>query len=238
MLVAAFSRRADDGYARVETRGDMANFKTDQYTVVIADDHEIVRAGLKAAFEQSGLVEENGLRVLAEASDGLEALAATKEHKPDVLILDITMPLSGGAEIFTDIRRWSPDTKVVIFSSVSAGGVLGMLVEAGVDGMFAKGGSNQLMYEKLPFILRGSRFIAPECLSLIEDQPETASLTPRERQTLHMILSGRTTKEVAAAQGISPRTAEKHRASLMTKLQVKSVPELMARAVKDGLIEG
>jgi DNA-binding CsgD family transcriptional regulator len=94
------------------------------------------------------------------------------------------------------------------------------------------------LYEKLPLILRGGRFISPECLALIEQQPEMAFLTQRERQTMHMILSGRSTKETAAAQGISPRTAEKHRASLMAKLNVKSVAELMVRALKDGLIDG
>jgi len=216
----------------------MAQIKGDRYTAVVADDHEIVRHGLKAALEKPGMVEERGLVVVAEAADGIEALAAAKEHQPDLLILDVTMPLCGGAEVFSDIRRWSPNTKVVIFTSVSAGGILGALVDAGVDGMFAKSGSNELIYEKLPLILRGGRFIAPDCLSLIGAQSDAVALTPRERQTLHMILSGRTTKEIAATQGISPRTAEKHRASLMAKLEVRSVAELMARALKDGLIDG
>lgn len=215
----------------------MTGTKGDQYRAVIADDHEIVRAGLKAALEKPGLVEERGILVVAEASDGFETLAAAKEHRPDLLVLDLTMPLMGGAEIFNDVRRWSPETKIVSFSSVAAGGVLGMLVDAGIDGMFAKGGTNQLLYEKLPLILRGGRFIAPECLSLIEDLPDAVALTPREHQTLHMILRGMTTKEIAAAQGISPRTAEKHRASLMMKLNVRTVAELMARAIKDGLLE-
>ncbi len=207
-----------------------------RYTAIIADDHEIVRAGLMAALEKPGLVEELGVHVVAHAADGFETLAVVKEHQPDLLLLDITMPLSGGAEVFNEVRRWSPQTKIVMFSSVTASGVLGMLVEAGVDGMFAKGGANQLLYEKLPLILRGGRFIAPECLTLIRDKPLTTSLTSRERQTLHMILEGRTTKEIATTQGISPRTAEKHRASLMAKLEVRSVAELMARALKDGLI--
>ncbi|WP_375208292.1 response regulator transcription factor [Hyphococcus sp.] len=215
----------------------MTKLQAEQYSAVIADDHEIVREGLKAALKTPGLIEEQGICVVAEAADGIEALAAAKECRPDLLILDVMMPLCGGAEIFTDIRRWSPETKVVIFSSVTAGGVLGRLIDAGVDGMFTKGGSNRLLYEKLPLILRGGRFIAPDCLALVDGQESDTALTPRESQTLHMILSGRTTKEIAAAQGISPRTAEKHRASLMAKLNVKSVAELMARALKDGLFE-
>lgn len=207
------------------------------YTAVIADDHEIVRAGLRSALETPGLVEDRGIKIVAEAENGFETLAAAKQHKPDLLLLDLTMPISGGAEVFNDIRRWSPATKVVIFSSVSAGGVLGQLIEAGIDGLFAKGGSNDLLYEKLPLILRGGRFIAPECLSLVQDQTSPVKLTPRERQTLHMVLQGRTTKEIAESQGISPRTAEKHRASLMAKLEVRSVAELMARALQDGLLD-
>ncbi len=207
------------------------------YTAIIADDHEIVRTGLRAALETPGQVEDRGIQIVAEAADGFETLAAVKQHQPDLLLLDLTMPLSGGAEVFNDVRRWSPDTKTVVYSSVAAGGLLGQLVEAGVDGLFAKGGPNQLLYEKLPLILRGGRFIAPECLALIEDRPTPADLTPRERQTLHMVLQGRTTKEIAEAQGISPRTAEKHRASLMAKLEVKSVAELMARALEDGLLD-
>lgn len=208
-----------------------------RYTAVIADDHEIVRAGLRSALETAGTIEDRPIKVVAEAANGLETLAAAKEHTPDLLLLDLTMPLSGGAEVFNDIRRWSPDTKVVVFSSVTAGGVLGQLIEAGVDGLFAKGGPNELLYEKLPLILRGGRFIAPEILALVEEQPATVELTPRERQTLHMVLQGRTTKEIAEAQGISPRTAEKHRASLMGKLDVRSVAELMARALQDGLLD-
>ena len=207
-----------------------------RYTAILADDHDIVRDGLRAAMEKPGLIETDGIQVIAETADGFETLAAVKLHKPDLVVLDLTMPLSGGAEVLTDIRRWCPETKVVVYSSVDAPGILSMLIEAGVEGMFHKGGSNALLYEKLPLILRGGRFIAPECLKLLEGHEGTVELTPREQQTLHMILAGRTTQDIADGLGISPRTAEKHRASLMTKLEVRSVTELMARALRDGLI--
>lgn len=210
---------------------------SDTYTAVIADDHDIVRDGLRAALERSDLFELLTLDIVAETSNGFETLAAVKEHQPDLLLLDLTMPLSGGAEVYTDVRRWSPKTKVVVYSSVTAPGVLSMLVSAGVDGMFAKGGSNKLLYEKLPLILRGGRYIAPECMALMEGQDDVVTLTAREHQTLHLVLSGKTTKEIAGVQGISPRTVEKHRASLMQKLEVSSVAELMAKALKDGLLD-
>ncbi|MEM7327562.1 MAG: response regulator transcription factor [Pseudomonadota bacterium] len=210
---------------------------SDTYTAVLADDHDIVRDGLRAALERSDLLELLTLNIVAETSNGFETLAAVKEHQPDLLLLDLTMPLSGGAEVYTDVRRWSPHTKIVVYSSVTAPGVLSMLVSAGVDGMFAKGGSNKLLYQKLPLILRGGRFIAPECMAMIEGHEDVVSLTAREHQTLHLVLSGKTTKEIAATQGISPRTVEKHRASLMQKLEVSSVAELMAKALKDGLLD-
>lgn len=206
------------------------------YTAVLADDHEIVRSGLRAALEAPGLVENEGLRVVAEAANGIETLAAVKQHQPDLLVLDIAMPLAGGAEVLNDVRRWSPGTKVVVFSSVTTPGLLAHLVETGVEGMFSKGGSNRLLYDKLPLILRGGRFIAAECLEIMAERGPASALTPRERQTLHMVISGKTNREIADAQGISPRTVEKHRASLMAKLEVRSVCELMARALRDGLI--
>lgn len=209
-----------------------------RYTVLIADDHEMIRAGLSAALATPGVVEAEGLTVVAEAATGLEALAAAKEHRPHLVLLDLTMPQAGGGEIYHEIRRWSPGSKVVIYTAVTTPAVLGALFEAGVDGMFSKGGSNALLYEKLPLILRGGRFIAPDCLAHIGNQSHEVSLTPREQETLQMLLRGRSTKEIARLQGISPRTAEKHRASLMAKLQVKTTAELLALALAEGLISG
>ncbi|WP_198912411.1 response regulator transcription factor [Parvularcula mediterranea] len=206
-------------------------------TVVLADDHQIVRDGLALALAKPGLVTPEGLEILAEAGDGFETLAAVKKHRPDLLVLDITMPLASGGEILNDIRRWSPETKIVIYSSVTQGGVLASLKEQGVEGMFYKGAPMAILYEKLPVILRGQTFIAPECQAAMDGASGPTRLTPREHQTLAMIVSGRTTKEIAELQGISPRTAEKHRASLMGKFGVKSAAALMAAAVKEGLIK-
>ena len=209
----------------------------EKYTAILADDHQIVRDGLRAALETPGLVEDQGLSVVAEAANGMEALAAVKEHAPDLLILDVAMPFAGGADVLADLRRWAPKTKIVVFSSVENGSILGGLIDAGVEGMFAKGGSNEELYAKLPLILRGGRYVAPECLAFVAGQSDLPQLTARERQTLSLILKGRTTKEIAAVQGVSPRTAEKHRASMMAKLGVRSVAELMSKALKDGLID-
>ena len=209
----------------------------EQYHTVIADDHAIVRAGRKDALEKPGLIEENGLLVVAEAGDGVAAIAEVRKHRPDLLLLDVSMPMVGGVEVLVETRRWSPDTKVVVLTGISAVGLIGDLIESGVDGLFSKAASNDEMYEKLPKILRGERFISEPFLKILEARPKPVLLTDRERQTLNMIISGRSNKEMAEDLGISIKTIDKHRTSLMQKLQVRSVPQLMALALKEGMID-
>lgn len=205
--------------------------------VVVADDHQIVRAGLRGALETPGVAGMTPIRVVDEAGDGLAAIAAVKRHKPDLLLLDVSMPHAGGVEVLLEVRRWSPKTKVVVFTGISAPGLIGDLIESGVDGLFSKAADNAEMFAKLPLILRGGRHIAQVFLDRLDDQPSRPRLTDRERQTLNMIIAGRSNKEIAAGLGISIKTVDKHRSSLMQKLEVSSVAQLMALALKEGLID-
>ncbi len=208
-----------------------------RYNAVIADDHAIVRAGLREALERPGLIEEDGIPVLAEAEDGLEAISLVRQHKPALLLLDVQMPRAGGAEVIEEVRRWSPDTRIVVLTGISAPGLVGGLVDSGIDGLFSKGDSNDELYARLPGILRGQRHIAASFVEILRDRPEQEVLTGRERQILNMILAGRSNKEMADSLGISPKTVDKHRTSMMRKLDVHSVPQLMAVALRDGLID-
>lgn len=211
----------------------------DPFTIraVVADDHQIVRAGLKGALETPGLAGMAPIKVVEEAGDGLAAIAAVKKHRPDLLLLDVAMPHAGGVEVFLEVKRWSPQTKVVVFTGVSAPGLIGDLIEAGVDGLFSKAADNTELFAKLPLILNGGRHIAQVFVDRLQDQPARTVLTDRERQTLNMIIAGRSSKEIANGLGISIKTVDKHRTSLMQKLEVNSVPQLVARALKDGLID-
>lgn len=213
----------------------MSNKK--KYTYVIADDHEIIRSALHDLMLQASVGTGELYELSAFAENGLETIAQIKVHKPDVLFLDVSMPLASGAEIIFDIRRWSPDTKILVFTGVTAIGLLAGLVESGIDGLFSKGAPVTIIIEKLPFIMRGSRYIAPEFIDAIQQGQQTTTLTERERQIMNMIISGKTNKEIAGALNISPKTVDKHRTSLMGKLGVHSVVELIARALKDGLID-
>ncbi len=206
-------------------------------TALIADDHHIVRSGLKMALEMPGLVTPEGMEVVAEVEDGLAAIAASKKFRPDLALLDVSMPRASGVEVVSEIRRWCPDCRIVIFTGISSPGIVRSLVELKVDGLFSKSASNDILYEKLPLILRGGRHIADSFVQILESAPEDVTLTKRERQTLNMIIRGKGNKEISADLGISVKTVESHRTSLMQKLGVNSVAQLMAKAVKDGMID-
>lgn len=208
-----------------------------RYSAIIADDHAIVRSGLKDALEKPGLIEPEGISVVAEAGDGLSAIAEIRQHRPSLLLLDVSMPLAGGVEVLVEARRWSRETRVVVLTGISAVGLISDLIEAGVDGLFSKASDNTEFYEKLPGILRGQRHISEHFLKILEETPRPPVLTDRERQTLNMILSGKSNKEIAQGFGISIKTVDKHRTSLMQKLNVHSVPQLISRALKEGLID-
>lgn len=204
---------------------------------VVADDHQIVRSGLRGALETPDLVSTTPIKVVEEAADGLSAIAAVKRHKPDLLLLDVSMPHAGGVEVLLEVRRWSPKTKVVVFTGITAPGLISDLIDAGVDGLFSKAADNTEMFAKLQLILHGGRHIAQAFMDRLEDQPTRPKLTDRERQTLNMIIAGRSNKEIAAGLGISIKTVDKHRTSLMQKLEVSSVAQLVALALKEGLID-
>lgn len=206
------------------------------YSVVIADDHEIVRAGVRDTLASAPGSHGFSFEVLGEAGNGLDALKLVKVHRPDLLFLDIAMPLATGSEILTDIKRWSPETKIIVFTGVLAPGVLASVVESGVDAVFAKTAAPGVMVENLKLILNGGHYIAPELVDAIDQGHQSTQLTARERQTLNMIVSGKTNKEIGGLLNISPKTVDKHRTSLMRKLDVHSMAELLARALQDGLI--
>ena len=210
---------------------------TDPVTVVIADDHKIIRDTLCAAITQPGRISFNGAELVAEADNGFAAIAAVKRHRPDLLLLDVAMPLASGAQIMNEINRWSPETRTVVFTGVESPGLIFGLVEDGVEGLFSKADPVEELFDHLPAILQGSRYIAYRFQAILESQAAIVALTPRERQTLNMIVGGKNNREMAEAMNISIKTVDKHRTSLMSKLNLHSVSELIAFALREGLID-
>ncbi|GAB5414189.1 MAG: response regulator transcription factor [Congregibacter sp.] len=203
--------------------------------VLIADDHEIIRDAIASLLERVRHEDGYEFELVGTAANGIEALAAVKAHQPDLLFLDISMPFASGSEILHDLKRWSPSTRIVVFTGLMGAGLLAGLVEQGVDGLFSKGSSVEVLREKLPAILQGVPVIADDLVDIIK-QGQSNVLTSREQQILTMIVAGTSNKEIAQELFLSPKTVDKHRTSLMQKLEVHSVAQLMAKAIKDGLV--
>ncbi|MAP93803.1 MAG: DNA-binding response regulator [Ponticaulis sp.] len=200
--------------------------------VVIADDHAIVRQGVRSILEQ--LIETHAIE---EATNGLEAVAAVKTHQPDLLVLDAAMPMARGIEVLADARRWSPETRVVLLTGFTASGILSEWLEADVEGILLKSCQPEEMEKAFYTVLSGGRYITEDARAMLLDIQNATPLSLREREVLSLIVTGNQNEEIAERLFISKRTVEKHRASLMSKLNVKTVAELMAEAYKRGLLE-
>lgn len=175
--------------------------------------------------------------IVAEAENGLEAISLVRQHRPGVLTLDIAMPYAQGIEIYGEVRRWSPDTRIIVFTGLTAIGLLSELVAAGVDGLFMKRGDPAHFADGLKLILRGAKVISPDVLALLEDRETSVELTARERQILSLIATGCSNKEIATRLGLSLKTVDNHRTNLMRKLDAHSVAELLSYALREGLLD-
>ena len=200
--------------------------------VVVADDHALVRQGVCTIL--NNLID---LPDIEEATNGLEAVAAVKRHQPHLLVLDAAMPMARGIEVLADARRWSQDTKVVLLTGFTASGILSEWLEADVEGILLKSCQPEEMEKAFHTVLSGGRYITEDAKSMLLDIQNATPLSLREREVLSLIVTGNQNDEIAERLFISKRTVEKHRASLMAKLEVKTVAELMAEAYKRGLLE-
>lgn len=201
-------------------------------TVVVADDHQLIREALVTRLRV-----HPSLKVVAEATDGLEAIALTRRHQPDLLTLDIAMPYAQGISVFAEIRRWSPGTRVAIFSGITSARLLADLQAAGVDGIFTKRGDISEFVTAVPTILKGGKVISSDAAAIIEGGAGADALTIREQQVVSQIASGLTTRQIAEVLGVSPKTVENHRSNIMRKLDVDSMAKLLAYAIREGLFD-
>ncbi len=200
--------------------------------VVIADDHPLVRNALREI-----VTAIDGAVIAGEAQNGIEAIALVKTEKPALLTLDSGMPLAGGMEVYGEIRRWSPETKIAVVTGFTAVGQLADWVAAGVDGLFLKTCPPDEMQQGFSLLLNGGNYYSRSVMETLKGAPETPELTVRERQILHMIADGRTNAEIGEQLSISPKTVDNHRTRLMAKLDVHSVAQLLAYALKEGLLD-
>src|SRR2546421_12378817 len=208
MLVDLLYRRAQPAEDRVSLQ------------VILADDHPMLRHGVGA------LMERHGADVVAEASGGRSAAAAAREHRPDVAVLDIMMPLLNGIDAAREIAETCPDTQVVLLTALDQERLVTEAVSAGVRGFVLKTQAEEDLVQAIEQVSRGGFYVGGGVSQAVVEACRAAAaqdrgrLTPRERQVVQLVAEGKSTKQVAALLGITLKTAEVHRARVMEKLDV------------------
>jgi len=208
--------------------------------ILIADDHEMIRKGLRQALE-----EQSGWVICGEAADGRAAVAKTLELKPDVLVLDFSMPELNGLEVTRQVRAARLATEVLILTMHQSEQLTRAALAAGALGFVLKSDAGTTLVTAVEHVSRHQPFISAKVSGLTPrgspggassagtEEPAADRLTPREREILQLIAEGRGSKQVADALGISVKTVETHRANLMRKLAIHSVSELVRYAIRE-----
>jgi DNA-binding NarL/FixJ family response regulator len=210
--------------------------------VLVADDHAVVREGIRHV-----LSEAHGFDVVGEAASAADAVRLAGEYESDVVLLDVSMPGGTGLEVIGDVRRVAPQARVLILSVHDEAEYVLQAVRAGAHGYLRKDSSPNDLREAVRAVDRGDTYFTPAMAVRLTDAvrgessrlsraSKLATLTGRERDVLTGIANGETNKEIAARYGISPRTVETHRESLMRKLEIRSVAGLTRLAVEEGLV--
>lgn len=207
--------------------------------VLLADDHALVRAGIRALLE--GL---DGVSVVAEAGTGGEVLALAQRHRPDVILLDISMPGMNGLDASAQLRRELPEVRVVMLSMHANEEYVLQALRAGAVGYLLKDSATAELELALKAVMQGETYLSPPISKQVVDgyvqrvgaeQPFADNLTPRQRQVLQLIAEGHSTKEIAYRLELSVKTVETHRAQLMERLQIRDIAGLVKYAIRSGL---
>lgn len=210
--------------------------KVDVVKILIADDHELVRRGLVSILSGS----HPEWQLVGEAPNGTVAVEIGLAQRPDVAILDLTMPDLSGLEVAERLQVSIPGIRIIILSAYAAAPILRQLRKAGVSAYLAKNEAPKMLVSAVERVLAGEPFFASASTSRpIVEAPEYIPvqflLTHRELDVLRLLARGKTNKELAAELGMSVRTAESHHASLLAKLNVESLGDLVHLAVRDGV---
>jgi DNA-binding NarL/FixJ family response regulator len=207
--------------------------------ILVADDHEVVRKGIRTLLETRSEWE-----ICGEASTGRDAVAKTARMKPDVVLLDITMPDLSGLEAIPEILKAHPETKILVLTMHDSGWMASKVLAAGARGLVLKSDAARDLILALEALGKNKAFLSPQVAKILVDEirqnqavPSPDVLTSREIEVLKSLAEGKSNKEVAARLGISPRTIDAHRARIMAKLHVRTLSELVHFAIRHKIVD-
>lgn len=205
--------------------------------VLLAEDHTVVRAGIRRLLLEFPMVTE-----IMEAADGGEAVAAVARYRPDIVLMDITMPRMNGLQATSRIVRQSPNTRVIILSIHRNEDFVRRALHAGASGYLIKAGAVAELDEALRSVHCGRTYISPSLKPLVADDSREAGgvlgrLTPRQHEILQLIAEGMSSRKIAALLRIQIKTVESHRTELMKRLGIHDVAGLVRFAVRHGIVD-
>lgn len=205
--------------------------------ILLVDDHVLVRQGLKS------LLEREGFLVVGEASDGQEGLRLAESERPDIVVMDISMPTINGLSAAREIQQKFPKTKTILLTQHDEKQYVTEAMEAGVKGYVLKNQAGSDLLQAIKQVSRGQVYLSPGVAQAVVESYQSNTgksgtrLTLRERQVLQLIAEGKSTRDIAAVLGISVKTAESHRTRLMQKLDIHETASLVRYAVRNGIVE-
>ena len=215
--------------------------RTATTNVLLADDHQLMRQGLRSMLD-----EQEGLHVIGEADDGRTAVRLVKELRPDLVIMDVTMPDLNGIDATRQIIDRVPSVRVIALSAYADRRLIAEILKAGASGYLLKESAFEELSETIRTAAAKKVYLSPKIAAeLVDDYVRMSkdpgpsvfeSLSPREREVLQLIAEGHSTKEVARTLKVSVKTVETHRRQLMNKLELFSVAELTRYAIREGLV--
>ena len=214
-----------------------------EHATVIVEDHQLFRDGLK-----SMLSKRDDVVVVGEAEEGITALKLIRKLKPDLILLDLSMPKMGGISVLKDVKRELPDTRVLLLTIHESDQYVLEAFEAGANGYCIKDSSREELMMAIDSVLDGKTYISPgisdqvmegfvSSRKRLKEKTRWDTITQREREVLKLLAEGYSNKEIGDLLNISVKTVEKHRANLIGKLDLHTVAELTAYAIQKGLIE-
>ncbi len=208
--------------------------------IIVADDHQIVREGIVRI-----VADAPNCEVVAEASDGLEAVEKVLSEVPDIVVIDLTMPRLSGLDAVRRIHKALPKVRILVLTVHEDEEYIVPLVQAGASGYLVKDSASTELTNAIAKLADGGVYFGPQATRVLAEQFQRpadvaadpyGSLTDREREVFHLVIEGKTTKEIAAILGVALKTADHHRSNMMNKLDLHSTVDVVRYAARKGLL--